>query len=78
MFKVKWVFRVWLNICGTSVTRSSVGLYVGESFHQTEPCPSITPFPLTVILSSFVKSIHCKIPEPQDAELVGAIILPSN
>lgn len=36
------------------------------------------PFPLIVILSRFVNSIHCRRPEPHDPEPVGAIILPSN
>jgi hypothetical protein len=36
------------------------------------------PFPLIVILFSLVNSIHCKVPEPQAEELVGAMILPSS
>ena len=60
------------------VESSAVGSNVGESFHQTEPCPSIVPLPLIVIPSSFVNSIHCKRPDPQALELVGAMILPSN
>ena len=59
----------------------TVGLLLGIfplSSHQTEHWPSMMPLPLIVILLSFVNKIHCKVLSPQAAELVGAIILPSN
>ncbi|WRX21292.1 hypothetical protein QQP08_013779 [Theobroma cacao] len=68
------------EFCSLPVTvpSSALGSKVGESFHQTEPCPSIVPLPLIVIPFSFVNSIHCNRPDPQAPELVGAMILPSN
>ena len=61
-----------------SFASSSNGSLYGESCHQTEPFPSITPLPWIVIPLSFVISIHHSRPEPQALAFVGAIIVPSS
>lgn len=61
-----------------SFISSSIGSSNGASCHQTEPLPSMIPFPWTVIPLSFVKSSHWKRPLPQALEFVGAMIVPSS
>lgn len=63
--------KSWELLLGDSSVEDSI-------FHQTEPCPSIIPLPLNVNSVTFLNSIQCGIPEPQELESVGAIILPSN
>lgn len=46
--------------------------------HQTAPFPSIVPLPLIVSPTSFVNSSHCRMPDPQWLEPVGATMVPSN
>lgn len=78
MIQFNYMLLVWSLWLLTESLDIAVDRSVVMSFHHTEPCPSIIPFPLMVIFVSFVNSIHCRIPEPQANKLVGAIILPSS
>lgn len=66
-------FRGTMSFSSLSIGSSNV-----VSCHQTEPLPSIMPFPLIVIPLSFVNSSHCNRPLPQALEFVGAIMVPSS
>ena len=72
---------LWVIVTFTSVTSwssLSIGSSSIECVHQTEPLPSMVPFPLIVSPTSFVNSSHCRRPLPHAFAFVGAIIVPSS